>query len=64
MNASDIYHLLGIVAVAVGATWALRSKLDDVKHALTAHVVQDEGRHVNHEGRIVSLEGKRRGRRP
>lgn len=62
----DPLHIIGavfsLVAVAVGATWALRTKLSDIEVALRGHVEQDEERHGNHEGRIVKLE-KRHGRR-
>lgn len=60
MNTSDIYHLIAIVGVAVGATWALRSKLDDVKNALFDHAKEDAEHHADHEARIIKLEGRKR----
>lgn len=65
----DWQQFLGLAAIGVGATWALRSKLGDIEVALGAHVARDDERHADlkaqvekHDDRIVKLEDYR-GRR-
>ncbi len=55
-----------ISALVIGATWALRAKLDEIVTAVRVHVAQDEATHKDHTARIISLETARkapRGRR-
>lgn len=59
--------VLSSAALIIGATWALRAKLDSITlklvEALSAHAMEDEKRHSDHEARIIKLEGRRPGKR-
>jgi hypothetical protein len=57
---TEVYSLVALIGVAVGATWVLRSKLGDVESALGTHVARDDERHADHEARIFKLEGRRK----
>lgn len=60
----DPLHVFGalaaMVATAVGATWALRSKLGDIEQAIHGHIETDLVTHKDQEARIIKLEQRRR----
>lgn len=55
--------IVTIVLAALGATWALRSKLSDIESKLDGHVTRTDGKHAELEKRVVSLEEYRNARR-
>ncbi len=57
---TDISGLIvAILASAIGATWALRSKLGDIEKAMLEHVAADAAVHAAQEAKIFKLEGRR-----
>lgn len=57
---SDVTSLiLAIVGSAVGATWAIRSKLTDIEVAFARHSAEDEQKHAAMNARILRLETER-----
>lgn len=59
MSGEWIGLISAILASAVGATWALRSKLSDIERALSEHVASDTTRFASQDARIIKLEGRR-----
>lgn len=52
--------IVTIAAAAIGATWALRTKLGDIEVAMAKHVEEDTQIHKSHEARVIKLEQRRR----
>lgn len=55
MTQAELFGIFTTVATVVGATWALRSKLGDIEHALTAYVTKLE----DITTRVIKLEKRR-----
>lgn len=60
MSGEWIGLISAILASAVGATWALRSKLSDIERALSEHVALDTSRFAAQDAKIIKLEKRRR----
>lgn len=59
MSTEMIGLILTILVTAVGATWALRTKLSDIERALTEHVASDTARFAAQDAKIIEMKGWR-----